>query len=301
MTQGVFLTFEGIDGSGKSEQCLRLAEKLRRLGKQVLVTQEPGGGTRLANGIRSLLLYSAAEREPLSEGLLFFAARYEHWKKIIEPALKEGKFVLSDRFVDSTLAYQVCAGNMSESAYTQLCRMTLGDKRPHITIILDVAPQIGSRRKRLHVDEHKASRSSPPGDCVGDVADETQAAYETRPPHGSRCESPAKERQEDEIAHKPSAARAEDWEADTRICARSPDGTISAGNFHDERESFYDKKSLQFFRKVREGYLRLAQEDSHRCVVVDGAQSPDEVEEDIAKVLRERLQLRLSRNATDNV
>lgn len=103
MTRGIFISFEGIDGAGKSSHIQPTAELLKAAGYEVVVTREPGG-TELAEKLRQLILNDAMD--PMTEALLVFAARRDHIQKVIRPALEAGKVVLSDRFTDSTWAYQ---------------------------------------------------------------------------------------------------------------------------------------------------------------------------------------------------
>jgi dTMP kinase len=139
-----FITFEGGEGSGKSTQIKLLAAYLREKGKAVVVTREPGG-TDGAEAIRGLLRGSI-EWLPLSELLLQFAARNEHVKQLIKPALERGDFVLSDRFTDSTYAYQGYGMGMPLDAIAGLEKLVLGSFRPDKTFLLDIEPEVGLRR-----------------------------------------------------------------------------------------------------------------------------------------------------------
>ncbi len=141
-----FITFEGGEGAGKSTQVARLAETLRSRGRQVVTTREPGG-TEAAEAIRELVVTGDKGRWlPLSEILLFAAARYEHVERVIRPALSEGKWVLCDRFFDSTLAYQGYGLEHDRQAIGQIRSLTLGRFTPDVTFLLDLDPAAGLAR-----------------------------------------------------------------------------------------------------------------------------------------------------------
>jgi dTMP kinase len=139
---GVFITVEGVEGSGKSTQILRLSERLRRLGVPLLVSKEPGG-TLLGLEIRKLLLThhgSGEEWCPDAELLLFYADRAQHLAQVIRPGLESGHVVLLDRFEDSTRAYQGAVG-VSEATLDRLSDLVVGRTRPQLTILLDMDPE----------------------------------------------------------------------------------------------------------------------------------------------------------------
>lgn len=145
-SQGVFISFEGGDGSGKSTQIRRLAERLEGLGREVVLTREPGG-SQGAETIRTLLVEGDKDRwSPMTEALLMNAARCDHLEKVIRPALARGAVVISDRFADSTMAYQGLAGALGREAAEILERLVVGDTSPDLTIILDVPVEEGLRR-----------------------------------------------------------------------------------------------------------------------------------------------------------
>lgn len=145
--QGVFITIEGVEGSGKSTQVLRLSERLRRLGLPLVVSKEPGG-TALGRELRRLLL----ERHPSGETwcaeaelLLFYADRAQHLESVIRPSLAEGKVVLLDRFEDSTRAYQGASG-VAEASLDRLNDLVLRGLKPHLTVVLDMDPEVSLQR-----------------------------------------------------------------------------------------------------------------------------------------------------------
>ena len=144
--RGFFVSFEGGDGAGKSSQIGRLADYLRRKGRVVRVTREPGGSDG-AEEIRKLLVSGGAERwTPMTEALLMYAARADHLDHVIRPALARGEAVISDRFADSTMAYQGYAGGLGPTTVAELHRLIVGDDDPDLTIILDVPTSVGLAR-----------------------------------------------------------------------------------------------------------------------------------------------------------
>jgi dTMP kinase len=143
---GRFITFEGGEGSGKSTQAAALANRLKSLAIGVVLTREPGGSPG-AEVIRHVLLSGAAK--PLgadAEAILFAAARDDHLRNTIMPALERGRWVVCDRFFDSTRVYQGVLGNVDRRLIRGLERITLGDLKPDLTLILDVPAEIGLAR-----------------------------------------------------------------------------------------------------------------------------------------------------------
>lgn len=149
--RGRFITLEGGEGVGKSTQVQALAEALRARGKKVLVTREPGGSEG-AEGIRELLLSGEEERwTPQSEALLFAAARADHVAKTIRPALERGEWVLSDRFVDSSLAYQGGAAGLGIEAVRAINAFGIEGQFPDRTLVLTL-DEGGERARARDVD-----------------------------------------------------------------------------------------------------------------------------------------------------
>lgn len=145
--QGVFITVEGVEGSGKSTQLFRLSERLRRLGLPLVVSKEPGG-TSLGRELRRLLLEPHPSGEAWAaeaELLLFYADRAQHLRQVIRPALADGKVVLVDRFEDSTRAYQGASG-VSEEALDALSSLVLQRLKPSLTLLLDMDPETSLQR-----------------------------------------------------------------------------------------------------------------------------------------------------------
>ena len=159
--RGHFITFEGGEGSGKSTHAAILAQRLKALGLDVVLTREPGGSTG-AEIIRHILLSGIAK--PLgaeTEAILFAAARDDHVRNTILPALKNGQWVISDRFIDSTRVYQGTLGNVDQRLIRSLERVTVGSAVPELTFILDVPAKVGlarakSRRGRSGADRFEA-------------------------------------------------------------------------------------------------------------------------------------------------
>ena len=146
--RGCFITFEGGEGTGKSTQIKLLEEYLKTKGKDIIITKEPGG-TEVGLEIRKLLVCGDKDKfDAVAEALLYFADRHIHLTKKIWPALDEGKVVLSDRFADSTFAYQYWGYNkrVSKETLQSLYDIAVGDFKPDLTIILDIDPKIGLER-----------------------------------------------------------------------------------------------------------------------------------------------------------
>jgi dTMP kinase len=144
--RGRFITFEGGEGSGKSTQIKTLAERLSAAKVRAIVTREPGGSPG-AEIIRHLVLSGVGKLlGPEAETLLFAAARDDHVRTVIQPALSQGIWVLCDRFSDSTRAYQGSLGKVSPAILNAMERVTIGDLKPDLTIILDVPVEIGMKR-----------------------------------------------------------------------------------------------------------------------------------------------------------
>ncbi|RXT34547.1 dTMP kinase [Bradyrhizobium betae] len=144
--RGRFITFEGGEGTGKSTQIKKLADRLKAAKLRTLVTREPGGSPG-AEIMRHLVLSGMGKLlGPEAETLLFAAARDDHVRTVIEPALKQGIWVLCDRFADSTRAYQGSLGSVPIGLINAMQRVTIGDLKPDLTIILDLPVEIGLQR-----------------------------------------------------------------------------------------------------------------------------------------------------------
>lgn len=144
--RGCFITLEGGEGAGKSTQVRHLAERLKERRLDVLLTREPGG-TPGGEAIRHLLVNGDTGRwQPMTEALLHTAARVEHVHKVIEPALGRGQWVISDRFADSTRAYQGAAQGLSIETVDDLQRLALGTFAPDLTLILDLPVAVALER-----------------------------------------------------------------------------------------------------------------------------------------------------------
>ena len=154
----LFITLEGPEGTGKSTQAKLLARRLRREGHDAVLTREPGG-TRIGRRVRGVLL-SPDHRAmcPETELGLYFSDRAQHLREVVWPALRAGKIVVSDRFTDSTLAYQGYGRGLSLSLIRRLDRIMTGGFRPDVTVLLDLAAETGLSRARRRNRERKALR-----------------------------------------------------------------------------------------------------------------------------------------------
>ncbi len=142
-----FISLEGIEGSGKSTQVKRLAEYLRAKGHNVLETAEPGG-TRIGGKIRKLLLEPQNHMDPLAELLLYYSSRAQHVREVIYPAIQKKTVVITDRFTDSTVAYQGHARGIDMTIIQTLDDIVVPDMKPFLTILLDMDAEEGLRRNR---------------------------------------------------------------------------------------------------------------------------------------------------------
>jgi dTMP kinase len=160
--RGKFITFEGLDGTGKSTQMRKLAAALRAAGHKVVETREPGG-TPTGEKIRRVLLDSATQGlSPLAEMALMFASRAQHIAEVIQPALDHGQIILCDRFTDSTEAYQGSGRKLGSEAVLELHRVLCGDLQPDLTILLDSDPatSVGRARRRNRRASHNAGKNA---------------------------------------------------------------------------------------------------------------------------------------------
>ena len=151
----MFITFEGIEGSGKTTQLNRLAATLRERGKNVVLTKEPGG-TPLADRIRAILLDSGSVIDPVAELFLFAASRRQNVMEVIRPAIARGDVVLCDRFTDSTLAYQGFGRLLTLDRLRALNDWATDSTRPDVVLIFDLAEELGLTRARSRNEEAAA-------------------------------------------------------------------------------------------------------------------------------------------------
>ena len=150
---GLFITFEGGEGCGKSTQIAALKARLEAMGKTVVQTREPGG-TALGEYVRSLLQYDDAGQgmSPEAELLLFAASRAQHVRELVAPAIAEGQIVLCDRFLDSTTVYQGVARAIDSKKVDTINQFAIGDTKPDLTILIDLPPEIGLARVHARSD-----------------------------------------------------------------------------------------------------------------------------------------------------
>lgn len=158
--RGKFITFEGIDGAGKTTHIAWFAELLRSHDLEVTLTREPGG-TRLGERLRELILDRSEKLHAETETLLVFAARREHLDKVILPALSRGSWVVCDRFTDATYAYQAGGSGVSWERIAMLERWVHADIQPDATILLDLPPAVGRERSRSVRAPDRFEREAP--------------------------------------------------------------------------------------------------------------------------------------------
>jgi dTMP kinase len=213
-TASGFITFEGVEGSGKTTQARLLSEHLAGKGVQHLLTREPGG-TVLGEKLRAILLDpQSTGLLPVSELLLYGAARSQHIEEVIEPALSEGKVVICDRFTDATIAYQGHGREIPMNVIKIVNSLASADIKPDLTILLDVEPEKGLSRARAR------------NELTGNTA-----------------------------------------------------------------ESRFDDEELAFHKRVRDGYLEIARQDTARVRVVSADASPEKVAKQVSAHVSRRLGL----------
>lgn len=158
MGRGLFITLEGIEGAGKSSNIEYIKELLQHHEREIVVTCEPGG-TELGERIRALLLNTPGVEIPAdTETLLMFAARADHLEKVVRPALAQGKVVVCDRFTDATYAYQGAGRGVGRERVAELENWVQKDLRPQLTLLFDVAPNVGLRRAGNRSDPDRFER-----------------------------------------------------------------------------------------------------------------------------------------------
>lgn len=199
---GYFITFEGGEGTGKSTQSELLANCLRNAGKDLIITREPGGSPG-AELIRNLLVTGSADRwTPMSEALLMYAARADHWENRIYPALQKGQWVICDRFADSSVAYQGYGRGLDLEFLETLYGQIIGAQKPHLTYVFDLDPQIGLERSNLRLEKSN----------------------------------------------------------------------------HAYVEGRFESLDLEFHQKVREGFLKIAEQEPSRCKIIDASLPLEEIQ-----------------------
>jgi dTMP kinase len=159
MRHGLFITLEGIDGTGKSTQLRLLVQHLKKRGLAVCVTREPGG-TKVGERIRKILLASTTTRlAPLAELALMYAARAQHLQEVIRPALERGEIVLSDRYNDASLAYQGYGRRLGVETVLAFDRIVCARTQPDLTLVLDLAPRISLQRALGRQSQNKSNQA----------------------------------------------------------------------------------------------------------------------------------------------
>ncbi len=194
---GRFITLEGGEGAGKSVQARRLEARRKNLGIEVVRTREPGGSPH-AEALRKLILAGVARRfGPEGEALMFSAARIDHLDATIVPALERGQWVVSDRFADSTRAYQGAAGELPAAYIAELERVVVGAHRPDLTLILDLPPEAGLARAAVRRGEGGADRFESEGLAFHRIL--RQAYLDIAAAEPERCAVIDAARSEDEV------------------------------------------------------------------------------------------------------
>ena len=206
---GKLISFEGSEGSGKSTQIARLAERFQKEGREVISTREPGG-TEIGEQIRNIIVHNSKGDEMCAETelLLFTAARAQVVREVIVPALQRGAIVLSDRYLDSSTVYQGIGRNLGADPVAQINHFAVGAVMPNLTIVIDVPTEVGLARVKQR-----------------------------------------------------------------------------ASDLPDRME----RQNIDFYQKIREGYLLLAKSMADRFVVIDGTQTQDAIEKKIWAAVKERL------------
>jgi dTMP kinase len=166
---GTFITFEGIDGSGKSTQLRLLANFLKETGCDALLTREPGG-TPVGNRLRAALLDAQEEVDPLTELLVFAADRAQHVRRVLRPALKSGQVVFSDRYADATAAYQGAGRGFSPELISEIIELATEGLKPDLTLLFDLPVEASTTRTRRRAN----------GKLQGDRLDAEDAEFHTR-------------------------------------------------------------------------------------------------------------------------
>ena len=260
--RGLFVSFEGIDGSGKSTQARLLAARLRDGGQEVVLTREPGGSAG-AEEIRRLVLTGDRSRwSAETEILLFTAARRDHLERTIRPALARGAVVITDRFADSTRLYQGATRGDLRAVVDQLHALMIGVE-PDLTVVIDMDPAKALARSL----DRLGSAGSDPLRAIRREAASAAAELLSGP------DAPTL------LGGDPSSAMAEvDRAEDALAEARGPAA-------EDRFETF----GLPFQERIRQGFLDLAREASSRIAVIDGDRPEEEVAADVARIALARL------------
>lgn len=171
MSKAKFITFEGVDGAGKSTHIAWFADTLKQRGLDVLVTREPGG-TPLGESLREILLHQPMQAE--TEALLMFAARCEHVKEVIKPALQRGTWVISDRFSDASFAYQGGGRGVPVAKLEQLENWVHADLQPDLTLLFDIPVEIARQRLANNISLDRFEQEK------GQFFDRVRQAYQAR-------------------------------------------------------------------------------------------------------------------------
>ena len=238
MPGGIFITLEGGDGSGKSTQVAALADRLRRLRVPVTTVREPGG-TQLGALLRQVLKFADAPRTPDAELLLFNASRSQLVSEVIRPALERGDVVVSDRFADSTVAYQGYGRGVALGKVEAVNGVGAGGLKPDLTVLLDLPPE-----DRLKRDTWSGDRMEQK--AIGSFQDAASQGHLF-----------------------PDDVEAKDAPS---IIRESSQGALFEGGYED-------REAMDYHRRIRQGYLEMARSEPERWTVIDARLPQEEVSE----------------------
>jgi dTMP kinase len=263
--RGLFVSFEGIDGSGKSTQARLLAARLRDGGQEVVLTREPGGSPG-AEEIRRLVLTGDRSRwSAETEILLFTAARRDHLERTIRPALARGAVVITDRFADSTRLYQGATRGDLRAVVDQLHALMIGVE-PDLTVVIDMDPEKALSRSLARLAEVNR-----------DLAADHATAAAGKQLSGAPVENLGFTNSELEEARRLT----EGAEVLERLAT-----SLTTG---DPPEDRFETFGVAFQERIRQGFLDLARDAPHRIALVDGDRPEAEVAADVARVALDRL------------
>ncbi len=266
---GLFITLEGGEGSGKSTQIRRLKTAIESKGFQVVTTREPGGSPESEKIRRLLVERDGGDWNPISECLLLFAARSMHVEKLIRPALAQGKVVLCDRFTDSTRAYQGYGHNMDMETIETLNRLTLGDFRPKLTFILDLPVKEGLQRALDRMEEARKAAAV----AAAKTTTKTKAPSNAAPEKGINRMLAAT------LAK--TGAKAGTLKDAVTGKAGAGDKSIPDIQGPPAVEDRYEQMDIEFHERMRKGYLEIAERESDRCTVVNASRPAERVTSEI--------------------
>ncbi len=250
--QGLFVSVEGVDGSGKSTQARLLAERLRAQGREVVLTREPGGSPGAEEIRRLVLTGDRARWSAETEILLFTAARRDHMEKTIRPALARGAVVVSDRFADSTRLYQGSTRGDLRELVDRLHALMIGQE-PDLTLVIDMEPA-----KALTRSLTRLRRPANPDETMREIRREAAATAA-------------------ELLSRPGGP------------PEAEEDLVEALREVDAAEDRFETFGVEFQRRIRDGFRRLAAEFPDRIALIEGDRPEAEVADDVARLALPRL------------